>query len=115
MPLVPVKLKPGIVTVATPTLNEAGFSAAQNVRFFEGLPQKDGGYVQFTTALNGIPRALKAWTALSGASYLAIATTTDLEVVISGTAHTIAPLPPGPPILVPISVSVTAGSNLFTI
>ena len=114
MPLVPIKLRPGVNTVETPTLNEGGFSASQNVRFFEGIPQKDGGFVEFANvSAVGTPRALRAWTALSGVSYLGIAGTTGLYVVVSGMSHNLSSSPTT--VLVPISVSVTVGSQLFTI
>src|SRR6266568_9638349 len=82
MALVPIHLKPGIDTQATVTLNEGGWSESSNIRFFQGLPQKMGGFARFckATADAGIPRALQAWTALSGVSYLAIACTERLNI-----------------------------------
>lgn len=81
MPLASIKLKPGIVTVQTPTLNEGGWSAGSNIRFFEGLPQKDAGFVNIATVTSaGIIKALKAWEALSAVNYLGIGGVSKLEV-----------------------------------
>src|SRR5215472_11954591 len=107
MPLIPIKLRPGINSVYTPTLNEGGYSSASNVRFFEGLPQKDGGFVQFCQANVGIPRAIRAWTALSGTSYLAIAGRAALDIFQAGILSNITPNTIAN--LVPISINTTAG------
>lgn len=110
MPLVPIKLQPGINSVKTATLNEGGWSAGSNIRFFQGLPQKDGGFVGLVTLSGiGIPRAIKAWTALSGIAYLGVSGTQRLNIwnpstgVIDATPVTTLGL-------VPISLSTTAGS-----
>lgn len=110
MALVPIKLTPGINSVRTPTLNEGGWSAASNIRFFQGLPQKDGGFIGLVTLSGiGVPRAIKAWTALSGIVYLGVSGTQRLNVwnpslgVIDATPITTLAL-------VPISLSTTAGS-----
>ncbi len=74
MPLVSIKLKPGLNSVQTPTLNELGWVSGSNIRFFQGLPQKDAGYVElFSDIALGIIRALKAWQALNGTKYLGVA------------------------------------------
>lgn len=95
MPLTSIKLKPGINSVETPTLNEGGWSAASNIRFFEGLPQKDAGFVDlFDDSTIGDVYALKAWSSFSTTlNYLAAAGSLTLKVW-DGTALTdITPTP----------------------
>src|SRR6185312_5876019 len=88
MPLVSIKLKAGIDTVMTPTLNQGSWSAGSNVRFFEGLAQKDAGFVNLFTATGaGIIKALKAWEALDTTNYLGVGGRSKLEVW-NGTALT---------------------------
>src|SRR5712664_3236406 len=114
MPLVPLKIRPGIVTTYTPTLNEGGWSSGQNIRFFQNVPQKDGGWITFANIPQvGVPLAMKAWTGLSGLPYLAIAGTTGLYVYLSGVAYNLSPT--SNTVLVPISLSTSNGSQLVTI
>jgi hypothetical protein len=96
MPLVSLKLKAGINTVQSPTLNELGWSAASNVRFFQGLPQKDGGFVdKIKDPTIGIIRALKAWTSTVAGplNWLAVGGTDKLVVWNSVTESDISPTP----------------------
>src|SRR5215471_3154975 len=74
MPLDSLKLVPGINSVKTPSLLEAGWSAGSNIRFFQGLMQKDAGWVDLIDdpALGPI-LALLAWEALNGTKWLGIA------------------------------------------
>lgn len=81
MPLEPIKLKPGLNSVQTPTLLEGGWAAASNIRFFQGLPQKDAGFVYIIKdPAAGIIRALKAWESLSTGNYLGIGGSAQLQV-----------------------------------
>ncbi len=87
MALTALKLAPGINTVKTPLLNEGSWSAASNIRFFEGIPQKDAGFALFCNMPGaGIPRSLEAWTALSNISYLGIGGTILLDLYDASTA-----------------------------
>lgn len=87
-----VKLIPGINVERTPTLNEAGISQSQLIRFKDGLAQKYGGWVPFyPTALSGIPRDMHAWADLNSMDRLAIGTTTQLSVITDGTLDSITP------------------------
>jgi len=66
MPLVSLSIRPGINSVKTPALNEGGWSSGDGIRFFEGMLQKDSGWVSvYTDATIGTVRALKAWRALT--------------------------------------------------
>lgn len=93
MALVSVKLKPGINTVETATLNEGGWIAGSNIRFFGGLPQKDAGFVTLFTATGaGIIKALKAWEALDTTKYLGVGGRSKLEVWDGSTLTNISPV-----------------------
>lgn len=92
MPFVPLKLRPGVNVEATPTLNEAGISSCNLIRFKSGLPQKFGGWLKFfANVLSGVPRGLHAWKDLSGTTRLAAGTTTSLVTIASGTLTDITP------------------------
>src|SRR5882672_4474135 len=74
MPLTSIKLVPGISSVKTPTLLELGWTAGSNIRFFQGLPQKDAGFMKLIEDAGlGTIRALKAWQTLALTKYLGIA------------------------------------------
>lgn len=92
MPFGSVTLIPGIDVEKTPTLNEAGISQSQLVRFREGLVQKIGGWQRFY-AFNvaGVPRDLHAWQDLNGATHLLAGTTSSLNVISSGSLINITP------------------------
>ena len=47
MPFGAIKINPGINVEQTPTLNEAGISTSQFIRFRDGLPEKLGGWNTF--------------------------------------------------------------------
>lgn len=99
MSLISIKLKAGINSVQTPTLNEMSWSAGSNIRFFQGLPQKDAGFVElFASAPLGVIRALKAWLALSDIKYLGVASEAAanmLHVWDGSTLTDITPVSPG--------------------
>ena len=87
-----VKLIPGINVERTPTLNEAGYSASQLIRWRDGLAQKYGGWVNFyPLTIGGIPRDLHAWQDLNQMNHLAIGSTTTLAVITSGQLQDITP------------------------
>lgn len=112
MPLYPLKLTPGLNSVKTPTLNQGGFSAAENVRFFEGLAQKDGGFTTFCNVAD-IPRSMRAWRALSGVYYLGIVGNYYTTVFTGGLTYDITPLTVSDDIALSINSSV--GNATFTI
>jgi hypothetical protein len=92
MPYGSVTLIPGINTEKTPTLNEAGISTSQLIRFRDGLAQKLGGWKQFYPFnVAAIPRELHAWQDLNEADHLAVGTTTQLAVITSGSLSDITP------------------------
>lgn len=87
-----VQLIPGINVEKTPTLNMAGISESEHIRFRDGMPQKLGGWSQFYGfAVGGIPRALHAWQDLNEVDRLAVGTTTELDIISNGANAQITP------------------------
>lgn len=92
MPFGSVKLRPGVSVDWTPTLNEAGISASQLIRFKDLLAQKYGGWRKFYPfAVGGVPRALHAWQDLNQTDHLAVGSTTTLSVVTEGALQDLTP------------------------
>ncbi len=87
-----VKLRPGVTVDWTPTLNEAGISQSQLIRFRDGLVQKYGGWSKFySLAISGIPRDLHAWQDLNSVDHLAVGTTTSVNVITGASLQNITP------------------------
>lgn len=92
MPFGSVKLRPGVSVDWTPTLNEAGISQSQLIRFRDGLAQKYGGWHKFyPLSLSGIVRDLHAWEDLNSTAHLSIGTTTSFGVITNGVYANITP------------------------
>jgi hypothetical protein len=115
MALVALKLRPGVNTEATALLNEGGWSESENIRFFESIPQKDGGFKFFTRTIAGAgkPLAMRAWTALSSIAFLAIACAHRLNIFSGGFIADITPNTISA--LIPISLTTTVGSTTVQI
>src|SRR5215467_36125 len=114
MPFGEIRLIPGVNVERTPTLNQASISQAQLIRFKDGLAQKYGGWQRFFPfALSGKPRDLHAWEDLNLTTHLAVGSTTQLNVITSGSLKDITPqtftsdFAP--------ALQVTAGSTTITI
>jgi hypothetical protein len=92
MPFGTITLSPGVDVTRTPTLNQAGYSASQFIRYREALAQKFGGWTKYyANSLDGIPRDFHAWLDFNLASHLSIGTTTKLNILTSGTLSDITP------------------------
>lgn len=92
MPFGTVSLRPGVSVDWTPTLNEAGISQSQLIRFRDGLTQKYGGWTKFYPfALSGVPRDLHAWQDLNAVDHLAVGTTTSFNVITGAALQVITP------------------------
>lgn len=92
MPIVPLKLIPGVNADYTPTLNQAGISSCDLIRFKDKLPQKLGGWSRFYPfGLSGIPRDLHGWADLNAVNHLGVGTTTRLSVITNGALQDITP------------------------
>lgn len=93
MPYVSLKMRPGIDVESTPLLNEAGFSESAGIRFFQGLPEKIGGWAHLNSVLlTGTATGMHAWSDLSGNAYIAIGTEQWLELFYGGTLYNITPV-----------------------
>jgi hypothetical protein len=87
-----VRLVPGLNVERSPTLLEAGYSTSQLIRFKDGLAQKLGGWTQYYVGtVAGIPRAMHAWQDLDLNDHLAVGTTTNLDVITSGSLSDVTP------------------------
>ncbi|HQT80283.1 MAG TPA: hypothetical protein PLD10_24860, partial [Rhodopila sp.] len=114
MPVRKLTLRPGVDVELTPTLNSAGMSTSQLIRFLSGLPQKYGGWQQMTSVLlTGICRGMHGWSDLNGTPYLALGTNEKLQLLSGGALYDITPVrytSNNAP-----SVSTTSGSTQVTI
>ena len=105
MPLVNFRPAPGINKEVTDYTGQGKWTDGDNVRFFQGLPQKIQGWEKFiTTTLVGVARDQHAWVALDGTRYNAVGTDRKLYVIQEGLAYDITPIRRGP----------TALTNPFT-
>ncbi len=92
MPFGEIKLVPGVNVERTPTLNEAGISTSQLIRFKDALVQKYGGFERFyPLAVGGVPRELHAWQDLNGDDHLFVGSTTQASVISTGVLTPITP------------------------
>ncbi len=93
MPLINFRPTPGINKEVTDLTGEGKWVDGDNVRFFQGLPQKIKGWEKFiSTTLVGVARDQHAWVALDGIKYIAVGTDRKLYVVSEGLAYDITPL-----------------------
>ena len=92
MPFGSVTLKPGVNVERTKSLNEAGVSEAQLIRYKDGMIQSYGGwqnYVNFT--IGSTIRNLHAWQDAAGVKHLGVGATESLSVITSGSNTVITP------------------------
>lgn len=92
MPEVSLKLIPGVNADYTQTLNQAGISSCNLIRFKDKLPQKLGGWDRFyPNSIGGVPRDIHGWSDLNSINHFAIGTTSTLGVITSGAFSDITP------------------------
>lgn len=93
MPHAALKLKPGIDTNETPTLNEAGLSASNLIRFIPdrnglGLIQKLGGWTKYYAGqMVAVVRSLLAWEDTNNNQWLAVGTQSRTSGALAGQAQ----------------------------
>lgn len=93
MPLHTLKLKPGVEIEQSPFLNQVQLTASNLIRWYAGLPEKLGGWLQLTAqTLIGTCRGLHGWADIVGNAYLAAGTEQRLEVLIGGGLNDITPI-----------------------
>jgi hypothetical protein len=92
MPIVPLRLLPTVNAELTETMNEAGISSCNLIRFKSKLPQKLGGWEKFyPNSLGSSVRDLHAWQDLSANDWLASAATNSVTAISDGASYDISP------------------------
>lgn len=87
-----VRLIPGVDVNKTPTLNQAGISSANLIRWREGLVEKIGGWERYYPfGVGSIPRDLHAWQDINAVDHLAIGATAALFALTDGVLQSITP------------------------
>lgn len=93
MPFRTLRLAPGVNLEQSETLNQTQLAQSNLIRFYGGLVQKLGGWLQLTAAtFIGVCRGLHGWSDIVGNPYLAVGTEQRLSVVIGGAIDDITPL-----------------------
>ena len=93
MPLTNFRPAPGINKEVTDYTGEGKWVDSDNVRFFQGLPQKIKGWEKFiSTTLVGVVRDQHAWVSLDGTRYDAFGTDRKLYVYTEGLVTDITPI-----------------------
>lgn len=114
MPMASVMLRPGVNTQATPSLNEAGVSESQLIRYRDGLIEKIGGWVRYyPLTISSTIRDIHAWQGLQSNKYLGVGATESLSVINSGNLSDITPTTRVSSFAPDFSVS--SGSNVITV
>jgi hypothetical protein len=93
MPLTNFTIKPGINKEVTDYTGQGQWVDSDNVRFFNGLPQKIKGWDKFVeTTIVGVVRDQHGWIALDGTRYDAFGTDRKLYVYEEGLVFDITPI-----------------------
>src|SRR6056300_335062 len=93
MPLANFTLKSGVNKEVTEYTGQGQWIDSDNVRFFQGLPQKIKGWEKFiATTLVGVVRAQHAWVALDGIKYNSFGTDRKLYIYQQGIIYDITPI-----------------------
>lgn len=93
MPLHTLRLKAGVDVEQSAFLNAVQLTASNLIRWYGGLPQKLGGWLQLcATRLIGTCRGMHGWADIVGNAYLAAGTEQRLEVFTAGTLNDITPI-----------------------
>jgi len=120
MPWAAVTLRPGVDTVKTLSLNEAGVSASQLIRYRDGLIETYGGWANWAGfTINSTIRDLHPWQDINGVQHLGAAATQSwnaLTVNSSNSTITNQVITPQTTTTNPTpNFSVTASSNVVTV
>lgn len=89
----PIPFRPGVNTVMTPVLNGNGWSDSNCLRFRDGIPEKNGGWLRvWPDAVVGVARGIRVWADLTGLPYVAIGTEQRLQLLSVNGLQDITPL-----------------------
>lgn len=113
MPMRSVQLVPGVNVERTLSLNDAGISQSQMIRYMNGIVQTMGGWTQILGTSPSTVRDIHAWQDVRGTQWLATGGTANLLVMTSTGQADITPqtrLSSFTP-----SFSVSAGSTIVTV
>lgn len=115
MPYGSVTLRPGVNTQATPSVNEAGVSVSQLIRYKDGMIQAYGGWNQLGVTSPSTVRCLHSWQDLSENKYLGIGATANLLVYYSTESTTVDITPQTLTSNLTPDFSTTSGSATVTV
>ena len=115
MPLQKLQFRPGINRDITSYSNEGGWFDCDKVRFYQGYPQKIGGWEKYSTnTYLGTARALKNWVALDGSNYLGVGTNIKYYIEEGGAFSDITPIRETTA-AGDVTFSATNGSSIITV
>lgn len=114
MPYAAVTLRPGVDVEKTLSLNEAGYSQSQLLRYKNGIAQTLGGWVLYNpVAIPSTVRDIHPWMDVNDVKRLGVGATANLMVVTAASASDITPqistTNPVP------NFSISSGSNAVTV
>src|SRR5690242_20737030 len=135
MPHNQLRLQGGVIETETPVINQAGIAVSNRIRFKPdpqgmSLPEKLGGWAKFyaSAITNGVVRALWGWQDTADNQWIALGidSATDSLAAIQCTVNGATGLTSATGVLknispktitdaVPVTITATAGSNLFTL
>lgn len=121
MPMQSIILRPGVNVERTPSLNEAGISQSQWIRFKDGLIQSNGGIGSSALALSagtGVVRDIHVWTDPEGDAIVSMAATSSagISLNIQETGLSAQAMLPITQTSSPsVSLSITSGSCVVTV
>ena len=88
-----LQLRPGLNREGTSYAGEGGWYACDKVRFRSGLPEKLGGWVQYsTTAYDGVCRHFAEWVSLSDYYLLGVGTNLKYYILTGNILYNITPI-----------------------
>jgi hypothetical protein len=115
MPHAALTIVPGVNTEKTLALNESGVSASSFIRWRDGMAEKRGGWTKFVnTPFAGTIRSLHAWQDLSSNDWLAVGSTTNLNVYNGTVINDITAQAISVPSIA-VSLTTTSGSSIVTV
>lgn len=91
MPMASIILRPGVNTERTLSLNEAGVSQSQLLRYKDGILQTVGGWQTFVGTVGSTTRVMHAWLDTRNTDWLGVGALTQLLVISSSNSGNITP------------------------